>query len=118
MSGSLEANVFRCGEIKAISDDDLNALTLTQLTANESTIDLRTVESFANIYLKVKGFSYIGLPTTNNIILYKDTTIDGIVTTGNTTINGDLTVTGNLTYNGDSSNDSYTKTEIYYKLFP
>ena len=33
MSGSLEANVFRCGEIKVISDDDLNALTLTQLTA-------------------------------------------------------------------------------------
>ena len=34
ISCSLEANVFRCGEIKVISDDDLNALTLTQLTAN------------------------------------------------------------------------------------
>ena len=53
--------------------------------------------------LKVKGVSYIGLSTTNNITLYKDTTIDGILTTGHTTINGDVTVTGNLTYNGDSS---------------
>ena len=40
-----------------------------------------------------------------------------INTTGNTTINGDLTVTGNSAYNGDSSSDSYTKTEIYNKLF-
>ena len=109
ISSSLEANVFRCGEITIISDDDLNALTLTQLTANESIIDLRTVESFANMYLNLKGVSYIGLSTTNNITLYKDTTIYGNLTTGNTTINGDLTVTGNLTYNGDSSSDSYTK---------
>ena len=29
ISGSLEANVFRCGEIRIINDDDLNALTLT-----------------------------------------------------------------------------------------
>ena len=117
ISGSLEANVFRCGEITTINGDDLNALTLTQLTANQSIIDLRTEESFANLYLKVKGFSYIGLPTTNNIALYKDTTIDGSLTAGNTTINGDLTVTGNLTYNGGSSSGSYTKTEIYGKLF-
>ena len=41
--------------------------------------------------------------TTNNITLYKDTTIDGILTAGNTAINGDLTVIGNLTYNGGSS---------------
>ena len=69
------------------------------------------------MYLKVKGFSYIGLSTTNNITLYKNTAIYGVLTTGNTTINGDLTVTGNLTYNGDSSSDSYTKTEIDDKLF-
>ena len=61
--------------------------------------------------LKVKGFSYIGLSTTNNITPYKDTTTDGILTTGNTTINGDLTVTGNVTHNGDCSSDSYTKTD-------
>ena len=36
--------------------------------------------------------------------------MDGILTTGNTTINGDLTVTINLTKNGDRSSDSYTKT--------
>ena len=117
ISCSLEANVVRCGEIKTINDDDLNALTLTQLTANESIIDLRTEESVDNMHLKVKGFSYIGLSTTNNNTLYKDTTIDGILTTGNTTVNEDLTITGNLTYNGDSSSDSYTKTEIDYKLF-
>ena len=28
-SSRLEANAFRCGEIKVVSDDDLNALTLT-----------------------------------------------------------------------------------------
>ena len=117
ISGSLEANVFRCGEIKTISDGDLNALTLTRLTANEYIIDLRTEESFANMYLNENVFSYIGLSTTNNITLYKDTTIDGILTTGNTTIHGDLTVTSNLTYNGDSSSDSYTKTKIDDKLF-
>ena len=70
------------------------------------------MESFVNMYLKVKGCPYIGLSTTNNITLYKDTTIDGILTTGNTTINGDLTVTGHLTYNGDSSSDSYTNKHI------
>ena len=94
--GSLEAKVFRCGEITFINDDDLNALTLTHLTANGSIIDLRTQESVANTYLKIKGLSYIGLPATNNITLYKDTNIDGIPTTGNTTINGDLTLTSNL----------------------
>ena len=97
ISCSLEANVFRCGEIRNINYDDLNALTLTQLTANESIIGLRTVVSFANMYFKVKGFSYIGLPTTNNITLYKDASIYGILTTGNTTINEYLTVTRNLT---------------------
>ena len=107
--GSSEANVFRCGEIIIIIDDDLNTLALTQLTANEPIIDLRTEESFANMYLKVKDFSYIGLSATNTITLYKDTAIYLILTCGNTTINGDLTVTGNLTYNGDSSSDSYTK---------
>ena len=34
MSGSLEANVFRCDETNIINDDDSNALTLTQLTAH------------------------------------------------------------------------------------
>ena len=52
ISCSLEANVFRYGEIRTINDDDLNALTLTQLTANEYIIELRTVESFANMCLK------------------------------------------------------------------
>ena len=104
ISCSLEANVFRCGEIININGDDLNALTLTQLTTNKSIIDLRTEETFANMLLNVKGFSYIGLSTTNNITLYKDTTIDGILTIGNTTINVDLTITYNLTPDGDSSN--------------
>ena len=115
--GSLEANVFRCGEIIITNDDDLNTLTLTQLTANQYIIDLRTVESSASMYLKAKGFSYIGFSTTNNITFYKDTTIDGIGTIGNTTINEYLTVTCILTYNGDSSSDSYTKAEIYDKSF-
>ena len=65
-------------------------------------IDLRTEEPVANMYLTIKGFSYIGLSTTNNITLYKGATIDGILTIGNTTIHGYLTVTCNLTYNGDS----------------
>ena len=77
ISGSLEANVFRCGGINHISDDDLNALALTQSTANEPIIDLRTEESVATMYLKVKGLSYIGLSTTNNITLYEDTTLSG-----------------------------------------
>ena len=109
---SLEANVFRCCEITSTSDDDLTALALTQLTANASIIDLRTEESHADMDLKVKGLSYIGPSATNNITLYKDdTTIDGILTTGNTTINDDFTVTGNLTYNGNSSSGSYAKQE-------
>ena len=29
MSNSSEADVFRCGEITTINDDDLNALTIT-----------------------------------------------------------------------------------------
>ena len=111
--GSLDAYVFRCGEIKIQNDDDLHSLTLTQLAANENTIDLRTEESFANMYLKIKGTSYIGLPTTNNIAMYKYTSIDGDLTTGNTTIICDLTVTGNFTYTGDSS---YTKSEMYDRL--
>ena len=43
------------------------------------------------MYLKAKGFSYIGLSTTNNIISYKDTTtsehldVDGVM--GTTKIN-------------------------------
>ena len=56
---------------------------MTQLSANRSTIDLRTEEPYADMYLKVKGFSYTGLPTTNNITIYKDTTIDGFLTTEN-----------------------------------
>ena len=62
------------------------------------------------MYLKVKGFSYKGLSTTNTITMYKDTFIDGNSTTGNTIINGDLTVTSNLVYAGD---DSYTNSEMY-----
>ena len=50
ISISLEANVFRDGETTIINDDDLNALTLTQLTTNEPTIGLGTEEPFANIY--------------------------------------------------------------------
>ena len=53
---------------------------------------------------KSKRFSHIGLPTSNNITIYKDTTIDG-----NTTINGDLTGNGKLAYTCD---DSYTNSEI------
>ena len=103
ISSSLEANVFRCCEIKVINDDDLNALTLTQLTANESIIDLRTEEPYADMDLKVKGLSYIGLPTTNTITLHKDTAIYGVLTTGSTTIHRNLTLTGNLKYNGDTT---------------
>ena len=66
IQGILDAYVFRCGEIKIKNDDDLNSLTLTQQAANESTIDLRTEESSANMYLQIKGTSYKGLPTTNN----------------------------------------------------
>ena len=43
ISGSLEANVFRCGEIRIINDDDLTALTLTQLRANEFITGIRTM---------------------------------------------------------------------------
>ena len=73
----LDACVSRCGEIKIENDDDLNGLTLTQLAANENIIDLRAEESFANMYLKTKRTSYIGLSTTNNITMYTDTSIDG-----------------------------------------
>ena len=72
---SLEADVFRCGEIKIINGDDPNALTLTQLRANEHIMDLSTEEPVANKCLKVEGLSYIGSPTTDNLTLYKDTTI-------------------------------------------
>ena len=49
----------------------------------------------------------------NNIRRYKDTSVDGDLTTGNTIINGDLTVTGNFAYTGD---DSHTKSEIDDRL--
>ena len=71
----LDAYAFRRGEVNIKNDDDLNSLTLTQLAANEYIIDLRTEESFANTYVKIKGTSYIGLSTTNNSIMYKDTSI-------------------------------------------
>ena len=106
---SSEANLFRCGEIKVKNDDDLNSLTLTQLSANRSIIGLRTEESYADVYLKVKGFSHVRSSTANNITIYQDTTTYGILTAGNTTINGGLTITGNLPYTGD---DSYTNSEI------
>ena len=73
----MDAYVFRCGEIKIERDGDLNSLTLTHLAANESINDLRTEESFASMYLKIEGTSYIGLSTTNNIRIYKNTYIDG-----------------------------------------
>ena len=65
------------------------------------------------MYLKTKGTSYIGLSTTNYIRTYKDTPIDGTLTTGDTTINEDLIITGNFTYTGDGS---YTKSEIDDRL--
>ena len=102
IQGIWDAYVFRCGEIKIKNDDDLNSLTLTQLAANESTIDLRTEKPFDNMYLTIKGASYIGLSTTNNIIMYENTSIDGNLTIGNTTINGDLSITCNFTYTGDA----------------
>ena len=37
------------GETRMTNDDDLNALTPTQLTANGSIIDLRTEESYADM---------------------------------------------------------------------
>ena len=103
IEGSLDADLFRCGELKIQSDDDLNSLTLTQLTANASIIGLRTEESFTNAYLEIKGISYIRQSTIDNITMYKDTSIDGGLTTGNSTINGDLTVTGHFTYAGGGS---------------
>ena len=42
IQGDLEAYVFRCGEIDIKNDDDLNCLSLIQLTENEYIIDLRT----------------------------------------------------------------------------
>ena len=42
IQGELEAYVFRCGEININNDDDLNCLSLIQLTETESIIDLRT----------------------------------------------------------------------------
>ena len=65
------------------------------------------------MYSDVKGFPYIRRSTANNITLYKDTTIDGILTTGNTTINCDLTINDNLAYTGD---DSYTNSEIGFRF--
>ena len=65
------------------------------------------------MYLQTKGTSYIGLSTTNNLIMYNNTSIDGDVTIGNTTTNGDLTITCNFTHAGD---DSYTKSGIDDRL--
>ena len=48
--------LFRCGEIKIKSGDDLNSLTLTQLSATSSIIDLRTEVPFADMYLTLKDF--------------------------------------------------------------
>ena len=53
IQGGLDAYLFRCGEIKIKNDDGLNCLSLIQLTANESIIDLRTEETFANMYFKI-----------------------------------------------------------------
>ena len=61
------------------------------------------------MYLKTKGRSYIVLSTTNNITMYKYTSIDGNLTIGNTSVNYDLTITGDFTYTGDGS---YTNSEI------
>ena len=74
---------------------------MIQLTANESILDLRTEETFANMYFKINGESYMRLSTTDNISMYKDINIYGVLTTGNTNINGEL-ITGNTTINGDS----------------
>ena len=82
ISCSLEAGIFRGGEIRIVSGDDLHALTLTQFTANGSIIDLRTEISFANMYLKVKGFFIHKLSTTNTLTLYKNTTTSGNLNVG------------------------------------
>ena len=44
IQGSLDAYLFRCGEINIKNDGDLNSLTLTQLSANRRIIDLMTEE--------------------------------------------------------------------------
>ena len=84
IQGGLGAYLFRCGEIRNKSDDDINCLSMIQLTANESIIDLRTEDTFANMYFKINGESYIILSTTDNISMYKDIKIYGVLTTGNT----------------------------------
>ena len=101
IQGELDAYLFRYREIRIKNDDDLNCLSMIQLTANESIIDLRTEETFANMYFKINGESYIRLSTTDNISMYKDINIYGVLTTGNTNINGELT-TGKTTINGDN----------------
>ena len=53
------------------------------------------------MYFKINGESYIRLSTTDNISMYKDLNIYGVLTTGNTNINGEL-ITGNTTINGDN----------------
>ena len=53
--------------------------------------------------LKVKGCSYMGSSTPNNITLDKDTTVDGMLTTGDTTITCDLAVDGNVVFAGDDA---------------
>ena len=55
IQGMLDAYLFRCGEIRIKNDDDLNCLSMIQLTANESIIDLRTEDTFANTYFKING---------------------------------------------------------------
>ena len=80
IQGELGAYVFRCGQMIIKNDDDLNCLSLIQLTENESIIDLRTEESFAYMYFRIKGTSFIRLSTTtgyDNITLFKDTNING-----------------------------------------
>ena len=101
IQGDLSAYVFRCGEIKINNDDDLNSLSMKQLTPHDSIFDLRTEESSAKMHFNIKGENFMSLSTADNISMYKDTNIYGVLTTGNTTINGVLN-TGHTTINGDT----------------
>ena len=121
----LEAYIFRCGEIRINNDDDLNCLSMIQLTPNDSIFDLRTEESSAKMHFNINGETYLRLSTTDtdNISLYKDTyiygglnttnvNINGILNTGHTTINGDNIVTGRLDV-GLNPNNSTNWINIY-----
>ena len=77
--GGLDAYLFRCGEIRIKNDDDLNCLSMVQLTANESIMGLRTEGTFAKMYFKINGDSYIRLSTTDNISKYKDININTVL---------------------------------------